>query len=218
MKPETKQVVCPECGSKITAKLLISERESLDGYHGECQHGTCGYRYFEEINQKTGQRETKMKRILAIDLGTKTGWALNTFLDEPSSDNSDSVISCTENFRKRSGDSRGMIFVRFDVFINEIIKIHEPDIVVYERPHLRGRAASEVLNGMLAFLVKACEKAGIEYTDCPSTTLKKHATGKGNASKEKMMEAYREKWGEEPIDDNSADARFLLSWAEKEFG
>ncbi len=145
-----------------------------------------------------------MKRMLAIDLGTKTGWALDT-------------ISSTENFRNRSGDSRGMIFVRFDVWINEIIKIHEPDIVVYERPHLRGRAASEVLNGMLAFLVRACEKAKIEYADCPSTTLKKHATGKGNAGKPVMMEAYRKKWGKKPIDDNECDARWLLDWAEKEF-
>ena len=95
---------------------------------------------------------------------------------------------------------------------------HKPALVVHERPHLRGRAASEVLNGMLGFTVKACRTHGVQYTDCPSTTLKKFATGKGNASKEKMMEAYRKKWRKEPMSDDEADARWLLEWAQDQFG
>jgi len=148
-------------------------------------------------------------KTLALDFGTKLGWAIGT---------PDDVISDTENFKRRASDSRGMLFVRFDKWINEMLSEHKPALVVHERPHLRGRAASEVLNGMLAFMVKACQTHGVQYSDCASTTLKKFATGKGNASKEKMMNAYREKWGEEPIDDNQADARWLLEWAENEFG
>jgi hypothetical protein len=147
-------------------------------------------------------------KILALDFGTKTGWAIGILSN---------VISDTENFRKRAGDSRGMIFVRFDKWINEMLTEHHPNLVVYERPHLRGRAASEVLNGMLAFLVKACRIYNIQYTDCPSTVLKKFATSKGNASKEKMMEAYKYKWGTKPVDDNQCDARWLWEWASIEF-
>ena len=148
-------------------------------------------------------------KMLALDFGTKTGWAIGTPGD---------VISDTENFRRRASDSRGMLFVRFDKFINEILSEHKPALVVHERPHLRGRAASEVLNGMLAFTVKACRIHGVQYTDCPSTTLKKFATGKGNAGKDKMMAAYRERWREDPVDDNECDARWLLRWAQEQFG
>ena len=148
-------------------------------------------------------------KILALDFGTKCGWAIGTPGD---------VISDTENFRCRASDSRGMLFVRFDKWINEMLSEHEPDLVVHERPHLRGRAPTEVLNGMLAFMVKACRIYRVQYTDCPSTTLKKFATGKGNASKEKMMEAYRERWKKDPVDDNECDARWLLEWGQQEFG
>jgi Holliday junction resolvasome RuvABC endonuclease subunit len=148
-------------------------------------------------------------KILALDFGTKCGWAIGTPGNE---------ISGTENFKSRASDSRGMVFVRFDRWINEMLCDHKPALVVHERPHLRGRAASEVLNGMLGFMVKACRVHGVQYSDCASTTLKKFATGKGNASKEKMMEAYREKWKKDPISHDEADARWLLEWAQNEFG
>ncbi len=144
------------------------------------------------------------KRILALDMATKTGWATRSFSD-------------VENFKKRSGDSRGMIFIRFESWLQQMIGIYQPELIVYERPHARGRAANEVLNGLLAFVVKACEENKVEYTDCPSTTLKKFATGKGNASKQDMIDAYVKKWGVQPIDDNHADACWLFAWAESEF-
>jgi crossover junction endodeoxyribonuclease RuvC len=142
--------------------------------------------------------------ILALDMATKTGWAAKN-------------MSGTENFKKRLGESRGMLFIRFEVWVNDMIRMTSPELVVYERPHARGRAANEVLNGLLAFLTAACERHGVEYTDCPSTTLKKFATGKGNASKQMMMDAYEERWGECPVDDNEADARWLHEWAKEQF-
>lgn len=32
-----------------------------------------------------------------------------------------------------------------------------------------------------------------------------------------MMQAYRSKWGVDPIDDNHADACWLLAWANSQF-
>lgn len=148
-------------------------------------------------------------KILAVDMATKSGWAVNA---------SSGIISGTENMKKKTTESRGMVFIRFESWLEEMIKLHKPKLVVYERPHARGRAANEVLNGMLGFLTKLCEKHSIDYSDCPSTTLKKFATGVGNAGKDKMMEAFRERWGVDPIDDNEADARWLLVWAQSEFG
>jgi len=142
--------------------------------------------------------------ILAVDMATKTGWACST-------------ASGVEDFKKRAGDSRGMIFIRFEAWLKEMIGMRQPKMIVYERPHARGRAANEVLNGLLAILQKVCEERGVEYADCPSTTLKKFATGVGNASKEAMMLAYAKKWQETPIDDNHADACWLLAWAQEQF-
>lgn len=142
-------------------------------------------------------------KILALDMATKTGWATKG-------------SSGVENFKKRPGESRGMLFIRFDAWLCEIISLLSPDMIVYERPHARGRAANEVLNGMLAYLTAACEKNNIQYADCPSTTLKLHATGKGNASKADMVSAAK-KFSIDIIDDNHADALWLLDWAYNQF-
>lgn len=46
----------------------------------------------------------------------------------------------------------------------------------------------------------------------PVGTIKKHATGKGNASKDEMIEAMKAR-GHSPADDNEADALALLHYA-----
>ena len=46
----------------------------------------------------------------------------------------------------------------------------------------------------------------------PVGTIKKHATGRGNARKDAMLAAARAR-GHSPADDNEADALALLYWA-----
>ena len=46
----------------------------------------------------------------------------------------------------------------------------------------------------------------------PVATIKRHATGKGNAPKEDVIRAVRAQ-GFLPKDDNEADALALLAWA-----
>ena len=46
----------------------------------------------------------------------------------------------------------------------------------------------------------------------PVGTIKKHATGKGNAGKSEMIVAAKVR-GHNPVDDNEADALALLHWA-----
>ena len=44
-----KMIRCPECGANYIVFLKIGELEYLDGYHGECPMGFCGYWHFESL-------------------------------------------------------------------------------------------------------------------------------------------------------------------------
>ena len=71
--------------------------------------------------------------------------------------------------------------------------------------------ASHVYGGFLSTLQVYCEERNIPYRGIPAGTIKKHATGKGNASKQMMIDAAREKLGYTGDDDNEVDALWLLS-------
>lgn len=70
--------------------------------------------------------------------------------------------------------------------------------------------------GMVTRIQEVCEIYQVEYSPVHSSELKKFATGKGNAPKERMLELAIETWGAHIIDDNEADARWLLYYAQKE--
>jgi hypothetical protein len=92
-----------------------------------------------------------------------------------------------------------------------------PLIVVFEevRRH-QGVDAAHVYGGLLAVLTAWCEEHGIPYQGVPVGTIKKNWTGKGNASKDQMMEEARSR-GLNPVDDNEADALAIYDYAVAEF-
>ena len=57
-----------------------------------------------------------------------------------------------------------------------------------------------------------CEHHSIPYQGVPVGTIKKHATGKGNAGKDEVIAAMRA-LGHAVTDDNEADALAILHWA-----
>jgi Holliday junction resolvasome RuvABC endonuclease subunit len=75
-----------------------------------------------------------------------------------------------------------------------------------------GVDAAHAYGGFLATLTAWCEHHQIPYSGVPVATIKKHATGRGNADKAAMLDAAR-RMGYEPADDNEADALALLSLA-----
>ena len=75
-----------------------------------------------------------------------------------------------------------------------------------------GTDAAHVHGGLLATLTAWCEQHSLPYQGVPVGTWKKHACGKGNASKGEIIAAMRER-GFEPADDNEADAIAILLWA-----
>jgi Holliday junction resolvasome RuvABC endonuclease subunit len=76
------------------------------------------------------------------------------------------------------------------------------------RRHL-GVDAAHAYGGFLATLTAWCEQNRIPYSGVPVGTIKRSATGRGNAGKPEMIAAMR-RLGHLPDDDNEADALALL--------
>lgn len=144
--------------------------------------------------------------ILALDLGTTTGWAMHA----PCA----GTASGTMSFKPGRFEGGGMRYLRFRRWLTELKATTEGIEAVYFEEVRRhaGVDAAHAYGGFLATLTAWCEHYGIPYSGVPVGTIKKHATGKGNADKAAMVTAIRA-LGHAPADDNEADAIALLSWA-----
>ena len=144
--------------------------------------------------------------LLALDLGTTTGWALRG--------GDGGITSGCEHFKPQRFEGGGMRFLRFKRWLTEIKQscggidaLHFEEV----RRHA-GVDAAHAYGGFLATLTAWCEHHQIPYQGVPVGTIKKHATGKGNAGKDEMIAAMSA-LGHAPVDDNEADALALLHWA-----
>jgi Holliday junction resolvasome RuvABC endonuclease subunit len=144
--------------------------------------------------------------ILALDLGTHTGWALRT--------RDGHITSGRVCFRPQRFEGGGMRYLRFKRWLTELKASAEGiDALHFEevRRHLSTDSA-HMYGGFLATLTAWCEHHQIPYAGVPVGTIKRHATGKGNASKEDVIHAMRAK-GHAVSDDNEADALAILHCA-----
>ncbi len=144
--------------------------------------------------------------VLALDLGSATGWALRT--------RDDHITSGTLEFRNDRWQGGGMRFLRFRQWLTETKHAASGiDRVVYEqvRRHA-GTDAAHAYGGWLAILTAWCEHHDIPYEGVPVGTIKRFATGRGNADKAAVIAAMQAR-GFRPADDNEADALALLLWA-----
>ena len=146
------------------------------------------------------------RSLLALDLGTTTGWALH---------GADGLItSGTVSFRPGRFDGGGMRYLRFTNWLGELDRLSGPISTIWfeeVRRHV-GTDAAHVYGGLMATLTAWAELRGVPYEGVPVGTIKRHATGKGNADKEAMIAAARAR-GFSPADDNEADAIAILFWA-----
>lgn len=149
--------------------------------------------------------------ILALDTGIHTGWA--TLMDC-------TIESGVQDFTKRRGESNGLMFLRFNSWLNEMqqLSMIKIDLVVFEQAHHRGGYATEIGVGLTTRVQEFACRIKAEYMAVHSGTLKKFITGSGKASKEDMMKYFEEKRGRKPIDDNEADAYCLLMFTCKTIG
>jgi len=154
--------------------------------------------------------------ILALDLGTTTGWALRS-ANGP-------VAHGFVSFKSQRVEGGGMRYLRLGRWLADMLALSGSQTgsqsnltgigaVYFEevRRHL-GVDAAHVYGGLLATLTAWCEHHQIPYQGVPVGTIKRHATGKGNAGKAEVIAAMKA-LGHPVTDDNEADALALLHWA-----
>jgi Holliday junction resolvasome RuvABC endonuclease subunit len=151
--------------------------------------------------------------ILCLDLGMKTGWALQ---------DDGTTVSGTAEFRPGRFDGGGMRYLRFRQWLSGVASKTSKavligktgiDVIYFEevRSHA-GTDAAHAYGGFLAILTAWCEQQCVPYHGVPVGTIKRHVTGKGNAGKPEVIAAVRA-LGFKPGDDNEADALAILHWA-----
>jgi Holliday junction resolvasome RuvABC endonuclease subunit len=149
--------------------------------------------------------------ILAIDLGTKTGYAMLV---------NGLVLSGRLDFSPSRFDGGGARYLKFQRWLNEVrTNAGEINCVYYEavRRHLSTDAA-HVYGGFLATLTSWAETANIPYEGRAVQSIKKFATGKGNASKAEVQVAMQMRYGFATQSDDEADALAILALAASEEG
>lgn len=150
----------------------------------------------------TNDVRAKSRIALGVDLGTNAGYSY-TFFDpaKPYRIGENPVFLGQWDLSAGSYDSGAIRFVRFSHFLSAI----KPDIVFFEdvkytpseaitkynASALMARAATsaEFMGALKGTLAKWAEENDVPATSIPIGTIKKRATGKGNANKEDMIAA-----------------------------
>lgn len=144
--------------------------------------------------------------VLALDLGTTTGWAMQVAGGR--------IESGTVSFRPSRYDGGGMRYLRLRAWLDCMAAdVSGLSTIYFEevRRHV-GTDAAHIYGGLLATLTSWCEQHGIAYQGVPVGTIKRFIAGKGNADKPAVMTAVRAR-GFQPADDNEADAIAILLWS-----
>ncbi len=135
--------------------------------------------------------------IIGIDLGTKTGYAVC---------NREGTIIHSEMIQfKKDKRNPGQ---RYRDYLNWLgTKIAVGDTIFYEdvKRH-RGTLAAHVYGCFQGILEMVCYEKQVNLIGLGVGTIKKYATGTGNADKDLMIEAANDIVNDYITDDNEADA------------
>lgn len=143
--------------------------------------------------------------ILALDLGTKLGWALQL--------RGGQITHGTESFAPRKSWSPGQRWQRFRTFLRQVVAHNNVHVIAYEdvKRHA-GTDAAHAYGAFLAITELVADSHRVRLLPVGVGTIKKHWTGKGNADKAAMLAQARAR-GYRPETDNDADDLAILSWA-----
>ena len=145
--------------------------------------------------------------ILALDPAMKCGYAHSRGL------------SGMWDFTPKQDESQGMKLIKFRTELNSMLREWPFELLVFEAARGMGYQRALVSAAEFQSVIKVfCLDNEIEHKGYSQAAIKKHATGDGNAPKEDMVGRAEVKWKRvEIVDDNHADALWLLDLAKKEF-
>lgn len=167
-----------------------------------------------------------MMPILALDVASKTGWALR--------DSRGNITSGMQSFELTRWESHGMRQLRFRKWIREMLDEHllaeAPDeaMCVYERPldygHKNKRPGNEAGKLLVGVLMAELEERELLHAAPTAAEVKKVATGKGNSNKQALAVAAARDYDHFEIPKNfdpkvgsdEADALCVLTWGIRE--
>ncbi|KNE28199.1 hypothetical protein [Achromobacter spanius] len=143
--------------------------------------------------------------ILALDLGTKLGWAVRA--------RDGRIVHGTEAFTPRKSWTPGQRWLRARSFLTDVIVRHQVHAIAYEdvKRHA-GTDAAHAYGAFLCLVQMVADSHRTALLPVGVGTIKKHWTGKGNADKD-AMKAQAKVRGFSVVDDNDADALAILHWA-----
>jgi len=151
-------------------------------------------------------------RVLGIDPGSRTGWAVL--------DDSAPPVAGFEDFHPGRHEGGGMCYLRFRRFLASMLD-GSIGLVAYEEVAAhKGTQAAQVYGGFVAQLQALCEERSVPYKGFTVGQVKRRALGKGGGkgtTKEFMVAAARREWPDLDVrDDNVADALWVARCAEEE--
>lgn len=143
--------------------------------------------------------------ILALDLGTKLGWAVRA--------RDGAVWHGTEVFTPRKSWTPGQRWLRARSFVTDLVVRHQVHAIAYEdvKRHA-GTDAAHAYGAFLCLVQMVADSHRAALMPVGVGTIKKHWTGKGNADKDAMT-AQAKVRGYRPETDNDSDALAILHWA-----
>jgi len=144
--------------------------------------------------------------IAALDLATTTGYAsIASGIIESG------IFKCRTSLK----DGWGACFVRFRDWLREWLDTEKPEQLWYEDVrHFSSNDSAKAYCGLRAIVLIECETRCISVHPAGVSAVKKHFTGRGNATKQDMIDAAAERHKDiKIIDDNHADALGILSFA-----
>lgn len=143
-------------------------------------------------------------KVLGLDLATNTGWCIV--------DGGRYIKSGCKSFKKKRGDSNGIMFLKFRKWLVELCTKENVELITYEQAHFRGGYATEICVGLQTHAQGVAAEIDVPSYGIETKTLKLKATGKGGASKKIMIGAASKWTGKDITSDDEADAILLARY------
>jgi Holliday junction resolvasome RuvABC endonuclease subunit len=147
--------------------------------------------------------------VLALDIATHTGYY---------STHESGTWDFTESMRRNNNKQHGAFRETLMAFIEEhhirAIVAEDVSFARTDRHFVSARKLSE----FRGILLEICDSLDLpEPAFINPATVKKWATGDGNADKRKMILFCKSRWRTDPVDDNEADATHIFMYYVRKF-